>query len=59
MKRRESAQKIQVMFAACNDVVKVVTSNDGSACQEEQQLRKRVGDPPSLPAIRELPEMLR
>jgi hypothetical protein len=33
MKQRESAQKIQVKLAPCNDLVKVVTSSNSGACR--------------------------
>jgi hypothetical protein len=58
MKRRKSAQKIQVMLAPCDDVIKVVTSSDGGACQQEEDFRQRIGDPPWLSSVRKLREML-
>jgi hypothetical protein len=54
MKRRETAQKIQVMFTPCNDVVKVVTPGKGGACQKEQYFSQRIGNPPGLSSIRKL-----
>jgi hypothetical protein len=39
MKWREPSQKIQVILARCNDVVKVVTSSHGGAGQKQKHLQ--------------------
>jgi len=58
IKWRELAQKIQMMLAPCNDVVNVVTSSDGGASQKQQHFSQRIHNPPWLPAIRKLRELL-
>jgi hypothetical protein len=57
MKRREP-QKIQMMLAPCDDVVEIVTPGDGGAGQKQKDLGEGIYDPPRLPAIVDLREML-
>jgi hypothetical protein len=58
MKWREPSEKIQVMAAPGNDFIKIVAICDCCAGQKQQQFRQREGNPPGLPTIRDLREML-
>jgi len=47
------------MLAPCNDFIKIVAICDRGASQKQQHFRQRIRNPPGLPAILDLREMLK
>ena len=58
MKRREPAQKLEVVPAPRGDIVEIVARRDGGAGQKQKHLGQRIHHPPGLALVIEAGKML-
>jgi hypothetical protein len=58
MKLRELPQKMQVMLAPGDNIVKIVAARDGGTDHQQQDLRERIDDAPRLTVIRQCGKMV-
>jgi hypothetical protein len=58
MKLRELPQKMQMMLAPGDNIVKIVAARDGGTDHKLQDLRERIDNAPRLTVIRECGKMV-